>query len=327
MDYQKLFKSKLDRRRLLGNLGLMGAGAVMTACGGAIGQPTTPPTNPGTGTPSPNLDAAILNFALNLEYLEAAFYLAAVGRIDEIKAIGGGADIVMPTDFDGTSPVAFEDEAVASYAAEIADDELNHVNFIRTALGSLGAPVADRPMLDFGNAFPAAAAAAFGLDADTAAAFKPFANDLFFLHGSFIFEDVGVTAYNGAAPYITDKKTVLQNAGGILAVEAYHAGEIRTLLYGMRDTQTPFGLPVVDVVQGISDLRGKVGGGKDQGIVLDGDANIIPTDDNSIAFARTPTEVANIVYLGSAATPGGFFPKGITVPAGLEADFTALLAL
>ena len=324
MDYQKLFTSKLDRRRLLSNLGMMGAGAVVTACGGGvIGQPNPTPTP----TPSTNLDAAILNFALNLEYLEAAFYLAAVGRISEIKAIGGGADIVMPSTFDGTTSIAFTDQDVASYADEIAQDELNHVNFIRTALGSLGAPVADRPLIDFGNAFPAAAAAAFNLDAQTAAAFNPFANDLLFLHGSFIFEDVGVTAYNGAAPYVTDKKTVLQNAAGILAVEAYHAGEIRTLLYGMRATQTPFGLPVADVVQGISDLRGKLGGGSDQGIVLNGNANIIPTDDNSVAFARTPRQVANIVYFAPDAAKGGFFPNGITVPAGLEADFATLLAL
>ena len=36
---------------------------------------------------------------------------------------------------------------------------------------------------------------------------------------------------------------------------------------------------------------------------------------------------ANIVYLNAAATPGGFSPVGITVPAGLESGFTALLAL
>lgn len=47
--------------------------------------------------------------------------------------------------------------------------------------------------------------------------------------GSFLFEDVGVTAAHGALPLITDK-TVLSSASGIMGTEAYHAGIIRNLL-------------------------------------------------------------------------------------------------
>ena len=328
MDYQKLFKGKVDRRRLLGNLGMMGAGAVITACGAGVAtpqQPVQPPTTPAT-----NLDPAILNFALNLEYLEAAFYLAAVGRLSEIQAIGGGAAITLPDGFDGNVGIAFTDDDanIEAYANEIATDELNHVKFLRTALGTN--PVADRPAINLASAFQDAAAAAFpSLGREVTDAFNPFANSLFFLHGAFIFEDVGVTAYAGAAPAITDKTTVLLKAAGILAVEAYHAGQIRTLLYGLRDTVTPFDdAPVSAVVAGISALRGSVGNGKDQGIVNeDGSANINPTDADSIAYARTPREVANIVYLAANTASGGFYPNGITVPAGLESGFAALLAL
>jgi len=327
MDYQKLFKNKLDRRRLLGNLGMMGAGAVITACGaGAVAPPVDEPDEP--TPPAANLDPAILNFALNLEYLEAAFYLAAVGRIDEINTVGGDAEIILPEGFDGSTSIGFENPEVASYANEIATDELNHVLFLRTALESFGAPVADRPVIDFATAFPAAAAAAFpDVDPELTAQFNPFGNELFFLHGAFIFEDVGVTAYAGAAPAITDKATVLLKAAGILAVEAYHAGEIRTLLYQRRELETPFGAPVEAVVQGISDLRAALGDGSDQGIVMDGEANIVPTDENGIAFARTPRQVADIVYFAQDAAMGGFFPEGITVPAGLEEEFGAFLAL
>ncbi|CAA9574767.1 MAG: FIG00789322: hypothetical protein [uncultured Truepera sp.] len=325
MDYQKLFKNKLDRRRLLGNLGMMGAGAVITACGGAaVGQPNPNP-NP-EPEPTTDLDPAILNFALNLEYLEAAFYLAAVGRIDEINTVGGDAEIILPEGFDGSTSIEFTTPEIASYADEIASDELAHVNFLRTALG---ASAADRPVLDLGPAFVAAATAAFpDVDPALTAQFNPFANELFFLHGAFIFEDVGVTAYSGAAPAITDKTTVLAKAAGILAVESYHAGEIRTLLYAQRETQTPFGVPVADVVAGISALRASVGGGKDEGIVNeDGSANIVPTDDDGIAFARTPREVANIVFLAADATTGGFFPEGLAFPADLVDDLNTLLGL
>ncbi len=330
MDVDKLLKATMDRRRLLGTAGVLGAGAVLSACGRAAPPVVDPdPDPPGPDpTPTPNYDAAILNFALNLEYLEAAYYLAAVGRLSELDGVGGDAAIILPEGFDGSTSIAFENPEVAEYADEIASDELAHVLFLRGALESFNLPVADRPELNFVDAFAGAAQLAFDLDDATAAAFDPFANELFFLHGAFIFEDVGVTAYNGAAPFITDRATVLQKAAGILAVEAYHSGEVRTLLYQQRDTETPFGIPVSAVVQGISDLRGAVGGGKDQGIVNeDGSANIVPTDDDAIAFARTPREVANIVYLADGTASGGFFPNGITVPAELEDDFGFLLSL
>jgi hypothetical protein len=327
MDFKKTLAASMDRRKLLHNMGLMGAGAVLAACS-PRGVATPPPDD----APR-NVDAAILNFALNLEYLEAAFYLAAVGRLELLP---GDADIILPEGVEGSNPSANWDTETRDFAEELAQDELDHVLFLRTALGDiLEAPIADRPVMDFRDSFRAAVQAAFEVDEETAAMFDPYANELFFLHGTFVFEDVGVTAYNGAAPLVTDREIVLQNAAGILAVEAYHSGSVRTRLYQQRDVMTPFGLSVSEVVQGISDLRAAVGGGKDQGIlqqqdrtiVRAGRGNIVAADDNGVAFARTPREVANIVYLNAQATPGGFFPNGITVPAGLEDDFNFLLGL
>jgi hypothetical protein len=66
---------------------------------------------------------------------------------------------------------------------------------------------------------------------------------------------------------------------------------------------------VSEAVAKISALRAKVGGGKDNGFVT---AGLVPADVDSIAFARSTTEVLSIVYLGDAKTPGGFFPEGLT---------------
>lgn len=303
------------RRKFLGMAGLMGAGAVLSSCTSVIA--TTPSQDNG-------LDAAIFNFALNLEYLEAAFYLAAVGRLGELDAAGGSsARVTLPSGFTGTSAIPGLSAEVRAYAEEIANDELAHVKVIRSVLGS--AAVA-QPQLDLGPAFAAAGNAASGGKITT---FNPYANELFFLHGAFIFEDVGVTAYKGAARFLDDQKAGgnLENAAGILAVEAYHSGAIRTLLYQRRAQQAAAGLTVEQVVQAISDLRDAVDGNddRDQGVTANGTANLIPTDGNAIAFSRTPRQVANIVFLDTtgAATKGGFFPNGLTD----DGNLSKLLAL
>jgi hypothetical protein len=131
--------------------------------------------------------------------------------------------------------------------------------------------------------------------------FDAFANETNFLLAAFIFEDVGVTAYKGAARLIADKD-VLEAAAGLLAVEAYHAGEIRTLLYGRG---------LFKAARAISDARDRLDGGgmKDQGIRWVDSANIVPTDSNGLAYSRSAGEVLSIVYLGGSGSGFGFFPN------------------
>jgi hypothetical protein len=238
-------------------------------------------------------DADVLNFALNLEYLEAEFYLIAYyGTGLPHHDCTGTGTLGKVT---GGSKVPFSNAAVEAYAKEIANDEKKHVLFLREALGS--AAVA-RPAIDLKTSFTTLATAA-GLPAD----FDPFADDISFLLGAYIFEDVGVTAYHGAAQYLVDNVSYLTAAAGILAVEAYHASEVRLQLYQhgkAGDTKK------------ISALRAALSGSNDdQGVEYKGQVNIVPTDTNSIAFARTPTQVLNIVYGNVNATPGLFFPNGM----------------
>jgi Ferritin-like domain len=284
-----------DRRRFLRKAGLAGlgtvaAGAMLTAGAGAASAATTDEDD--TKGIS---DGAILNFALNLEYLEANFYsFAAHGYGISSSLTGGNGHLGGVT---GGSAVPFKSRGIQQLAQEIAGDELAHVTFLRSALGS--AAVA-QPQIDLQQSFTAAAQAAGVVPAGTA--FDPFASEEFFLLGAFIFEDVGVTAYKGAAPLISSK-TYLEAAAGILSVEAYHAAAVRTRIYD---------LGLSDLANKISAARGALDDGKDQGVTVNGLENIVPADANGLVYSRTPGEVLNIVYLTpKVATSGGFFPDGL----------------
>ncbi|MBV1692272.1 ferritin-like domain-containing protein [Novosphingobium sp. G106] len=252
-------------------------------------------------------DADVLNFALNLEYLEAQFYSFAVNGtgLAASDLTGSGTQGTVT----GGRKVNFTDPIVEQYAREIAGDEVAHVKFLRAQLG--GSAVS-QPAIDIGTdpngAFSSAARAAGLVGAGQS--FDPYASDENFLLGAFIFEDVGVTAYKGAAPLISNT-TYLEAAAGILAVEAYHAGIIRTTLYG-KGIDTPSLRTSADK---ISDARDSLDGTSDldQGISPTGDvSNIVPLDANGLAFSRTTGQVLNIAYLTKlAANSGGFFPSGV----------------
>ncbi len=40
-----------------------------------------------------------------------------------------------------------------------------------------------------------------------------------------------------------------------------------------------------------------------------GFVNVVPTDENGIAFSRTPEQVLGVVYVGGEANRFGFFPN------------------
>ena len=288
-----------DRRNFLRAAGVagFGVGAAMLATGGPAlaAEAATAPA----GAPS---DAAILNFALNLEYLEAEFYLRATtgSGLPESMTTGTGTRGGVT----GGRMVHFKTSIIKKYADEIAADEKAHVAFLRSALGSVAV---SRPKINLDASFTAAAQAA-GL-VKPGQKFDVYANEANFLFGAFIFEDVGVTAYKGAAPLITNK-TFLEAAAGLLAVEAYHAGVIRSTLYALG-----IALPsVYATAQKISDLRDAVDGPTDldQGIGNASKANLVPTDANGLVFSRSAAQVLNITYLNAAPVKsGGFFPAGV----------------
>lgn len=289
-------------------------------------------------------DNDILNFALNLEYLEANFYyLAAFGTtIDQANAAStaAGAPLITLSGTVGTagtvsggSLVPFTTVPVASYAIETAVEEGKHVQLLLGALGSLAVA---QPAINLGTSFQTLAAAA---QIPGGASFSPYANDNTFLVGAYVFEDVGVTAYHGAASLLTSSAN-LTTAAGILAVEAYHAGLVRTTINAL----DPTGASIASYTNLISTLRASLSqaallgvapsaydanpddyGLANVSVSLAGAANVMATHitdadpTNVIAFARNTTQVLNIVTGGGAVSGttvvspavGVFFPAGL----------------
>lgn len=128
-------------------------------------------------------DVDILNFALTLEFLEAAFYDQALTKVSGLAG------------------------DVKEIATTLRDNENEHVDALTATIKDLGGTPVKAPGVDFG---------------------KSFADEASFLKTAQTFEDLGVSAYNGAAPDI-ESKEVLAAAGGIVQVEARHAAAIRFL--------------------------------------------------------------------------------------------------
>lgn len=292
---QKLDQHSLEpqdgsgRRSLLRDFGLRATAVAAVAVGiTGLAQPAEAATL---------TDADILNFALNLEYLEAEFYLRAfLGYgLQGSDGTGTGTQGIVT----GGSAVPFKTNAIAQYAQTLAVDELTHVRFLKS---SLGAAAVAEPSIDFSTSFTTLAVAA-GL-IQSGQSFNPFADEISFLIGAYIFEDVGVTAYAGAARFITNPD-YLEAAGAILATEAYHAGAIRTLLAD---------IGAGAAANAISALRATLSGSADDmGITIPGENfNFTSVDTNALVFRRSPAQVLNIVYGGGAAGTGGlFFPNGM----------------
>ena len=193
--YEKGLRA-LSRRNFLAGAGAVGAASVLAGCSNSAPTTITAPITTSTAY----TDTDVLNFALNLEYLEAQYYLRGATGFGLIAADTGGAGTV-----NGGSKVPVT-AAQQNILNEIAYDEQQHVRFLRTALG---AAAVGMPTIDLVNGFSSAVTAANSVTAATAAlplipvAFNPFGSFDQFIVGAFVFEDVGVTAYSGAAGLIS----------------------------------------------------------------------------------------------------------------------------
>jgi hypothetical protein len=256
-----LSKSTFNRRAFVKGAGFTGLGLAGAALVGSKFGPNEEKVDAAGVT-----DADILNFALNLEYLEAEFYcMATYGSTLVQLGVITKAEESGPTTGGNMVP-KFPESPWAYMATGLRTDEIAHVKYLRSALGSAAVK---KPAINLD-------AVGFG-----------FASVLDWLKLARIFEDVGVSAYLGAAPLITNK-TYLAAAGAILATEAQHAGSIRV----------------------VSILNGVVSPKVDSLDIPPTHATPYDVDKNALSIPRTTSQVLSIAY-GGGTCSGGFYPDGM----------------
>jgi hypothetical protein len=267
----ELLAESPNRRSLLRTIGM--AGAAMGAAVAVGGKLKADPAMPSV--------VDVLQFALNLEYLEAEFYTVATMGMN-IEQVGIGIDGTgTPGATTGGSMVSFANDLVftSAIANQLGQDERDHVTLIRGALVAAGIMPVAKPAINLAALAPMGAG--FGSEAQ-------------FLTLARIFEDIGVSAYAGATTLSTvTESPYISTAARILAAEALHSGNIRLQCARL-------GIPSIKL-DGVDIVPPPAPGG-----------TFFPTDPTTgLTAIRTPGQVLFLAYgLQPNATSGGFFPNG-----------------
>ncbi|XP_050372512.1 desiccation-related protein PCC13-62 [Argentina anserina] len=263
-------------------------------------------------SPVPLSDVDLLEFPLNLEYLEAEFFLYG--------SLGFGLDTVAPNlTMGGPKPIGVKKAKLDPFTRDVIEQfawqEVGHLRAIKRTVRGFPRPQLDLSAKSFAKVFNLA----FGRVLKPP--FDPYANSLNYLLASYLIPYVGLTGYVGANPKLqgaTSKRLV----AGLLGVESGQDAVIRALLYQQALVKVhPYGITVAEFTNRLSDLRNKLGqkGLKDEGLLIpryigaEGriSGNVLAGDSYSISYDRTPEEILRIVYgSGDEHVPGGFYPKG-----------------
>jgi hypothetical protein len=253
---------RLSRRGFLSTALAASAAVAIGSPRSAFAQSTTPAITD------------VLNFALNLEYLEANFYLYASTGTGLTSAQNGSGVAVQ-----GAPAKLTLDANTLSVAQALAQDEVNHIADLRSAITSLGGTPIAQPLINL-------------------SANGPIATQMQFVAAARQFTALGGSAYIGSAQYLVSNATVLTTAGQILGSEGQHAGAVN-LLCVLQNIASP-AIDAQDIPPSSSNY-------------------FTATSTNALSPARTTSQVLGVVYGVSKATTtspttgvtmGGFFPNG-----------------
>ena len=253
----------LNRRGFLGAMLSAAAAATITSASPAHAQAVTVPVTD------------VLNFALNLEYLEANFYLY-VSTGSGLTSAQNGAGVAVQ----GAPPKLLLDANTLAVCQALAQDEVNHIADLRSAITSLGgAPIA-QPLINL------AANGAVTTQAQFLAAARQFTA-------------LGGSAYVGSAQLLVSNPAVLTTAAQILGAEGQHAGVLAYLCVNQGVVS-----PAIDA----------------QDVPPSATNYFTVAATTALSPARNTSQALGVVYKASTAatvipatgiTMGGFFPSGV----------------
>jgi hypothetical protein len=275
---------RLSRRSFLG--GLTGATALAVSAGffempRAFAQTTTTPSV-----------ADVLNFALNLEYLEANLYTIVTTGNPVPASLNGGT---APTIQNSPGKLTLDAPTMALFQA-LAADEQNHINDLRTALTQMGATPISSPTINYAPA----SKGAITTQAQLLATARQFT-------------EVGNSAYQGGAMLLVSAPAVLRVAAQILGAEGQHLGAInyQCITQNVAASFTTNAMAHVDALD--------VPPSPTQYFSVETATTATAAVPAGVPPYRTPQQCLGIVYgvsTGSTTTPptgvtsGGFFPNG-----------------
>ncbi len=277
----------LNRRAFFSSLSALGAA---TAAAGLLAYAPQAKAQAAPAPAGPSI-VDVLNFALNLEYLEANLYISVSGEPPLSTGYGAGAPV---TGIPG--PLNLDAQTLAT-AQNLALDETHHIALLRELIFQLGSTPINSPAIDYSLGGK--------MSITTQAQFLAVARQ---------FTAVGNSAYAGGAMYLASNPFVLTGAAQILGTEAQHLGGVNVLcaLQGVVS-------PAVDALD-YPPAAQKFFTLTPTTMPLSEGNPITTPEGPALGPLRTPQQVLGIVYGVSTATTttppagvtkGGFFPNGI----------------
>ena len=263
LDFEKTI-GHLSRRGFLSAFAAAAAVAAMANPEKARAQSATPPI------------VDVLNFALNLEYLEANFYLN-VSAGTTLSATDMGAGAVAAVGLPGKLTL---DANTLAVVQGLAADETHHVELLRSTITTLGGTPISQPLINY-------------------AAHGAITTQAMFLAAARQFTALGGSAYVGSAQYLISNPAVLTAAAQILGAEGQHAGVINNLCV-VQNVTSP-AIDAQDVPPSSSNYF----------TVSSGTALSPSRATTQVLGVAYGTSTATTTIPPAGTTVGGFFPNGV----------------